>query len=137
MFKEPFDILNLESHTDDRGTLFEILRFKDQGVPGGGYLYCFSVNPGQRRGDHYHEKKQEWFTCVSGEVVVLLEDKDNNKKKIILSAGHPAIVYCGPYTSHALYNESKLPAVVVSYGSAQHDPDNPDTYRKFIEYEDL
>jgi UDP-2-acetamido-2,6-beta-L-arabino-hexul-4-ose reductase len=135
MFKEPFDIVPLENHSDPRGTLFEILRFKDQKVPGEGYLYTFTINRGQRRGDHYHTKKLEWFTCVAGEAVVLLEDKDGNKKKIVLSAAAPAIIYCGPYTSHALYNEKKEIAVIVSYGSKQHDPVDPDTFKKFIDYD--
>src|SRR3989344_6899889 len=106
MFKEPYDIIDLERHSDPRGNLFEILRFKDHKIPGEGYVYCFTINPGQRRGDHYHTKKQEWFSCVSGKATVLVEDKEGNKKKIILDADKPAVVYCGPYTSHALYNES-------------------------------
>lgn len=133
MFKEPFDIVDLTKHSDPRGDLFEILRFKDFKVPGEGYIYCFTINQGARRGDHYHERKLEWFSCVSGEAIVLLEDVDGNKKKIILSAIEPKIVYCGPGTSHALMNEKKEPAVMISYGSKQHDPEDPDTFPKRIE----
>jgi len=133
MFKEPYDIVYLEKHSDKRGDLFEILRFKDQGVPSEGYIYSFTINPGERRGDHYHEKKREWFSCVNGEVVVLIEDRDGNKEKIILNTDKPAVAYCGPHTSHAFYNKSEKPAVIVSYGSKQHDPDNPDTFKKFID----
>ncbi len=133
MFKEPFEVIVLKKHSDRRGDLFEILRFKDQSIPGKGYVYCFSINPGQRRGDHYHTKKQEWFSCVAGRAVVLIEDKKGNKKKVILDSKKPAVIYCGPYTSHALYNTSKTPAVLISYGSRQHDPENPDTISKVIE----
>ena len=134
MFKEPYEIKYLEKHSDQRGDLFEILRFKDQKIPGEGYIYTFTINPMQRRGDHYHTKKLEWFSCVSGEAVVLVEDKNGNKKKLLLNAKNPAILYCGTYTSHALYNESQNPAIIISYGSKQHDPDDPDTFEKFIKY---
>lgn len=132
-FKEPYDVVDLENHIDPRGSLFEILRFKDQNVPGEGYIYAFSVNPGERRGDHYHTKKQEWFTCVYGEAVILIEDKDGNKKKVTLNAEKPKLIYFGPHTSHAVLNESEDIAVLVSYGSKQHDPSDPDTFKKFIE----
>lgn len=131
-FKEPYDCLDLEAHVDPRGMLFEIMRFKDQNIPGEGYIYTFSVNPGARRGDHYHTKKKEWFTCVYGEAVVLVLDKEGNKEEIILSAEKPKLLYFGPYTSHAILNKSKDVAVLVSYGSKQHDPDDPDTFKKFI-----
>lgn len=131
-FKEPYDCLDLEIHTDPRGALFEIMRFKDQNIPGKGYIYTFSVNPGARRGDHYHTKKQEWFTCVYGKVVILVEDKDGNKKKIKLNANKPKLLYFGPHTSHAILNESEEVAVLVSYGSKQHDIKHPDTFKKFI-----
>lgn len=132
-FKEPYDVIDLETHADPRGFLFEIMRFRDQNIPGEGYLYTFSVNLGERRGDHYHTKKQEWFTCVYGEVVILVEDKNGNKNKIILNTKEPKLLYFGPYTSHAILNESKEVAVLVSYGSKQHDPKDEDTFKKFIE----
>ena len=132
-FKEPYDVLNLEPHVDPRGLLFEIMRFKDQNIPGEGYIYTFSINPGVRRGDHYHTRKLEWFTCVYGEAVILIEDKDGNKEKIVLNTTKPKLIYFGPYTSHAVLNESDDVAVIVSYGSKQHDPDDEDTFRKVIE----
>lgn len=107
-----------------------MLRFKDDNIPGEGYIYCFTINPGQRRGGHYHAKKQEWFSCVSGRAVVFIEDKNGGKKRITLDAAKPSVVYCGPYTSHALYNETKDVAVIISYGSRQHDPSDPDTFKK-------
>ena len=131
-FREPYDVMDLKTRVDSRGTLFEIMRFKDQNIPGKGYIYAFSVNPGTRRGDHYHTKKREWFTCVYGEAVVLVEDKNGNKKKMILNASKPKLLYLGPHTSHAILNESKEIAVLVSYGSKQHNPKDPDTFEKFI-----
>jgi UDP-2-acetamido-2,6-beta-L-arabino-hexul-4-ose reductase len=122
-------------HPDARGNFFEILRFKDKHVPPDGYTYCFTILPGQRRGDHLHHEKHEWFTCVSGEAVVLIEEREGTQHKLRLSAEQPALVYNAPYTAHAFYNESDVPAVLICYGSRQHDPADPDTFPKVITYE--
>lgn len=136
MFKDPYSVLELEVHSDERGRLNEILRHVDYKIPGEGQLYVLTINPGFRRGDHYHTYKREWFTCVSGEAIVLVEDKDGNQEKIVISAEKPKVVYCGPHTTHTLLNKTGSEAVVVSYGSHQHDPNETDTYPKFIEYGD-
>jgi UDP-2-acetamido-2,6-beta-L-arabino-hexul-4-ose reductase len=130
IWESPFDSIELISHKDERGFLFEILRFKDYNIPGEGQLYTFSIEPHKRRGDHFHLKKQEWFTCVYGKAQVLLTSDDGKDKVIEISAENPKIIYAAPGTSHALINEADELAVIVSYGSKQHDPDDEDTYRK-------
>ena len=127
-WEEPFHVLDLTSHVDPRGFLVELLRFKDWNIPGGGQLYTFSVEPGKRRGDHYHLHKREWFTCVSGEALVLLTSSDGRNSTVLLSPVEPKMVYAAPGTSHALVNRADQVAVIVSYGSAQHDPKDEDTY---------
>ena len=125
---EPFETRDLTIYVDGRGRLFEILRFLDDDVPGQGYIYTFSVNPGVRRGDHYHHIKREWFTCVHGQVTVLLDDLHGRTGIVELDADKPAIVYAGPGTAHALVNQQSDVAVVLSYGSRQHQHGDPDTY---------
>jgi dTDP-4-dehydrorhamnose 3,5-epimerase-like enzyme len=128
-WQEPFEVRDLTAHVDPRGRLFEILRFLDDGIKGEGQLYTFSVNPGARRGDHYHHFKQEWFTCVHGKVTVLLDDRQGRTAVVEMDADRPSIAYAGPGTIHALINQTSDVAVIVSYGSEQHHPDAPDTYR--------
>lgn len=128
-WKKPFDELELVPHTDPRGTLFEVIRFKDFSIPDGGQIYTFSINPHYRRGDHYHHKKVEWFTCVHGKAKVLLSTVDGSQNKVIeISAAEPKLVYVPAETVHALINQEEEVAVVVSYGTVQHDDDDPDTY---------
>ena len=129
-WRDPFDTLESKRFDDERGMLFEILRFKDHNIPGNGQLYTFSIEPNQRRGDHYHLKKQEWFTCVYGKAIVLLTSKDGEDKAIEISANKPQIIYAAPGTSHALINKEDNVAVIVSYGSKQHDPEDEDTFRE-------
>ena len=128
-WRTPFDELELVPHTDPRGTLFEIIRFQDFNIPSGGQIYTFSINPHYRRGDHYHHKKVEWFTCVSGKAKVLLSTVDNKYfKEIEISASKPKLVYAPAETVHALINDTDEVAVIVSYGTIQHNDGNPDTY---------
>ena len=129
-WRRPFDVHDLEAHVDPRGSLFEILRFRDEAIPGEGQLYTFSIEPHQRRGDHYHHEKSEWFTCVYGEAVLLLSSGGDDNIAIRLSPQAPKIVYVGPGVAHAVVNDTDDIAVFVSYGSTQHDPDNADTYRR-------
>jgi UDP-2-acetamido-2,6-beta-L-arabino-hexul-4-ose reductase len=137
IWKEPFDVHQLYSHVDPRGFLIELLRFVDDNIPGGGQLYTFSIQPGKRRGDHYHLRKREWFTCVFGKAIVLLSTADGKTCACELSQNKPMVVYAGPGTAHALLNKSNQVAVIVSYGSEQHNPEDEDTYKQiaFERYE--
>lgn len=132
MFKAPFEIRSIDVSRDDRGMLGELLRFADDQIPGSGQLYFVTINPGQRRGDHFHKIKHEWFVCLSGKIRVLVQSESTEATVIELNGENPEIVYCAPRTAHALENQSMEPAVVVSYGSIQHSNEDPDTYPKFI-----
>lgn len=128
-WKKPYDEIELVPHSDPRGSLFEVIRFRDFNIPEGGQVYTFTINPGYRRGDHYHLKKEEWFTCAQGEAVVLLSTVDGSFNKIIeLSAEHPKLIYAPAGTTHALLNKKTEVAVIISYGTVQHNDDDPDTY---------
>ena len=129
-WSEPFEARPLAIREDERGMLFEIVRFLDDDIPGQGQVYAFSIVQGARRGDHYHERKQEWFTCVHGTVIVLLTSADGLDARFSLDAANPQLIYAGPGTTHAVLNRSQVTAVVVSIGSEQHNPEDEDTYRK-------
>lgn len=127
-WNEPFKVIDLIRHSDERGALYEIIRFKDFDIPCGGQIYTFSIMPGKRRGDHYHLDKMEWFTCVFGEAIILLTSKEGVSAAYKISEKEPKLIYAGPGTSHALINLNPFPAIIVSYGSTQHTNEDPDTY---------
>ena len=126
----PFRIDDLKVHADARGVLYEALRFTTQDIPAGGQVYVYSVAPGERRGDHYHEKKSEWFFCVAGAVRLLMTASDGRLVDEILDADAPKLVHAAPGTSHAVVNEGDAPAVIVAYASKEFDPADPDTVPK-------
>lgn len=114
---------------DDRGLLYEALRFKTEKIPNDGQIYVYTVTPKSRRGDHYHKNKEEWFFCVYGELELIIKTKDNKKIKKKLHYKNPEIVYVAPGTVHTLINNKNKEAVVVAYASKEFEKDNPDTYQ--------
>lgn len=136
MFESTFELLKLPLHADKRGGLFEMLKFTEWGIPGAGHIYCFTVVPGARRADHYHEKKREWFSCVAGEVTVLLEDREGKKARFLLNAAKPSVLYIAPYTVHAVLNHGDQIAAVVAYGSTPFDSKDTDTIRQIVTYDE-
>ncbi len=124
-FIEPLTV-----HRDTRGVLFEAIRFKSQNIPTGGQIYVYTVEPGERRGDHFHEKKSEWFTCVSGSVRLLMKTASGEKVNEMLDSVNPSMVYAGVGTSHAVINETATVAVIMAYASKEFDPSDPDTVIK-------
>lgn len=124
---KPYAIEALTVHRDARGALYEALRFTSQDIPRGGQIYVYTVAPGARRGDHFHEQKSEWFTCVAGRVRLLMKTKNGNRVDETLDAEAPRMVFAGPGTSHAVMNETAEVAVIMAYASKEFDPAEPDT----------
>ena len=124
---KPYSIEALKVHRDARGALYEALRFSSQGIPRGGQIYVYTVAPGARRGDHFHEQKSEWFTCVAGRVRLLMKTKNGDRVDETLDAEAPRMVFAGPGTSHAVMNETAEVAVIMAYASKEFDPAEADT----------
>ncbi len=120
-------IEDLKVHCDMRGTLYEMLRFSSQAIPEGGQIYVYTVAPGARRGDHFHEHKCEWFTCVAGRVRLLMKAINGERVDEILDANLPRLVFAGPGTTHAVLNETENEAVIIAYASKEFDPADSDT----------
>ena len=122
---------SLNSYSDDRGTLIEVMKFQSFKMPPGGQVYCFTIKKGKVRGNHFHKEKSEWFVCVSGSAK-LITQKDGKKSEHLISSKTPVLFHMEPYMVHALTNYSDTDAVVISYSSKEFDPDFPDTYKEII-----
>ena len=122
---------SLNSYSDDRGTLIEVMKFQSFKMPPGGQVYCFTIKKGKVRGNHFHKEKKEWFVCVSGSAT-LITQKDGKKLVYLMSSKIPVLFYMEPYMVHTLTNDSDADAVIISYSSKEFDPGFPDTYREVI-----
>lgn len=123
----PYALEALTVHRDARGALYEALRFSSQDIPKGGQIYVYTVAPGARRGDHFHDHKSEWFTCVAGRVRLLMKTQLGERVDEMIDGDAPTMVFAGPGTSHAVVNETREIAVIMAYASKEFDPTEPDT----------
>jgi len=122
-----FKSISLNRIIDNRGVLFEAIKFSTFDIPSNGQVYIYSVNKGYRRGDHYHKYKREWICCIYG--TAILELSLNNKvTQIIVRASEPVLFEIYPYTIHTLINNCDDPAIIMSYASEEFDQAKPDTY---------
>lgn len=63
------------NHVDHRGRVFEIYPgVSEHWVEPITYCYAFTVRPGQTKGWGLHEKKNDRYTLITGEVMVVLYD---------------------------------------------------------------
>ena len=63
------------NHVDHRGRVFEIYAGNSEHwVEPLTYCYAFTVRPGQTKGWGLHEKKNDRYTLITGEVMVVLYD---------------------------------------------------------------
>ena len=64
------EIKEIKVREDERGWLAEVL--KSNFLPPNKFGQCLvtAANPGFVKGNHYHQRKNEWFCIVSGQVVL-------------------------------------------------------------------
>ncbi len=80
------NILNLEEHGDDRGTLIALEQLKNIPFEIKRVYYMFDTVHGVRRGFHAHKRLKQMLICVSGSCKILLDD---GKEKIEVPLDKP------------------------------------------------
>lgn len=118
----------LEKKEDSRGWLVEI--FKEE-LPGG-QVYYFTSKPGVVRGNHWHNRKEEWFCCLQGKVKITLEEESGIKEEIILDSEKEITkVFIPKKMIHTVENIGEMESAVLAFINEKFDPQDPDTfYRK-------
>ena len=129
-------ILELEKKSDERGWLTEVLR-NDQldGYKEFGQVFVAVAPPGKVRGNHYHNRKIEWFFVPMGTALLLLKDLETEKEEeVIMGEDHLKTVKITPGIVHAIKNTGDKEMVLLVYTNEPFNPGNPDTYyRKILE----
>lgn len=118
----------LDKHIDERGLLTEIIR--DDEIKENIKQIYFSISkPNAIRGNHYHERKVEWFAVVKGEGKLILKDNQSEEtNEIILNSNEPNIVKINPYVSHALKNISDEEMYLIVIADEVFNPEDADTF---------
>ncbi len=124
-------IKRLKLHQDERGFVAEILRREELGEKKNfGQIYLTTANPGFVKGNHYHQRKTEWFTVVKGEGKLFLEDLESGEKEEILmnEKGNFLVIEVPPQVAHAIKNTGKEVLYLLAYIDEPYNPDDPDTF---------
>ena len=93
----------------------------------------FSINPGETRGKHYHNIKNEKFIVLSGTIIFKMKSLNDGKlilKKI--NEKNIAEIISVPGWSHEIKNSGKQKAIILLWSNEIYDNKNPDTYYKPI-----
>jgi len=133
LFPERFPI-PLQVHSDQRGDLFETLRYHGGTVQ----TYLSTTRPGQKRGEHYHLRKVERFVVVKGEAEIgfrkLLTD---DVVTIRVSGDNPSIVDMPTLWVHNLVNVGDTELITYFFSDQLLDPANPDQFYATVQPEEI
>jgi UDP-2-acetamido-2,6-beta-L-arabino-hexul-4-ose reductase len=115
----------LNGHTDERGTFYEILKTLDSGQ-----FSISTTKPGDIvRGNHYHNTKNEKFLVVKGEAVIELRHIFSDEViEYRVSDKKMEIVEMIPGYTHNIKNISDEEMILFIWANEIYDPQKPDTY---------
>ena len=122
--------VNLVKHADERGSFFEILRSR-----GGTSQSSFSTTaPGISRGDHFHRRKIERFTVLSGTATIALRRIFSDEIVEFKVAGdEPVAIDMPTMWAHKITNTGPDVLYTSFWSNDIFDPTAPDTIPEAVE----
>ena len=127
---------DVRTQADDRGTLCELfdLRWGWRALPVNS-AFCFTIRPGITKGWGLHERNEDRYFILFGEIETLLYDERTDSPtrgllaKIVLSAHRRRLLNIPPGIWHADRNLGSRDAVVLNFPTIPYDHANPDKFR--------
>lgn len=120
-----FGFIPKDHHSDMRGWVINPFDHLD---PPGSVADChaFSIEPGCRRGNHFHPGRDEQVVVLHGEIVI--RDLETGHEEV-MSPGRPGLMAIPPGVPHVFENRSGEVAVALCFSSGERDATMPDTVR--------
>jgi dTDP-4-dehydrorhamnose 3,5-epimerase-like enzyme len=129
------EIIPLQLHEDERGWVMEILRSAHVRSAAFGQIYVTTARPGVSKGNHYHERKTEWFCVLKGKGRLVLEDTETgNRQEVPMEEGDFVTVRIPPGVAHGVLNVGNEMLYLLAYIDEAYDPESPDTLPYQIDY---
>ncbi|GAB3143857.1 polysaccharide biosynthesis C-terminal domain-containing protein [Marisediminicola antarctica] len=121
--------VRLTRHADDRGSFFEIIRSR-----GGCGQSSFSTTvPGISRGDHFHRRKIERFTVLSGSATIALRKLFTDEvHEFRVTGDAPVAVDMPTMWSHKITNTGSDLLYTSFWTNDIFDTENPDTIAEAV-----
>ena len=133
MDNEYFKIIDLEKHeTKDNqdqhvnGSLTVVWRDWDNLIKNHPKMvYVNSINPGEIKGPHIHKNRTTYFSCISGNVVLVIQDNDKKFHEIKMNSDKPILITTPNGVATAIVNPSiKIAKLLVLADIAWRPNDN-------------
>ena len=104
----------------------ELAQFHDADTPIH-YIAFLALNAGTLRGNHYHERKEEFVYLIAGELRVTIEAVESGEREMVsMAAGD--LLFLSTRIAHAF--EVVQPGQAIEFSSARFDPN--DTFRRVL-----
>ncbi|MEY2443127.1 MAG: dTDP-4-dehydrorhamnose 3,5-epimerase [bacterium] len=130
------DIREITTHTDDRGTVFELFDqrwgWHDEPVV---FSYVFTIRPGAIKGWGLHRRHEDRYALLFGEMELVLYDAREDSpthglvSKIVLSEHRRQLVNIPAGVWHADRTLGSRDAVIVNFPTIPYDHAAPDKER--------
>ena len=144
MENKNFSVWNLENHqtkdiTDSHinGELTVIWRDWDNLIKNNPKMvYVNSVNPGEIKGPHIHKNRTTSFSCIHGNVVLVIQDNDGKFHEIKADSEKPVLITVPKGIAAAIVNPTtKIAKVLVLADIAWRSNDNEVKNVSFDDYD--
>lgn len=119
----------LTVHADPRGSVVEPLA--PEALPAQRNVHVVLNEPGAVRGNHFHGIGTE-VLAVFGPALVRTREGAGAVADTAVPEGEVYRFTIPPGVSHAVRNTGTVPAVLVAFNTAAHDPGAPDTFRDVL-----
>ena len=114
----------LKKNTDNRGSFIESVKTET-----GGQFSFSTTHPGITRGDHFHTRKIERFTVISGKAVIELRRiGTNDVLHFELDGEKPSFVDMPVWYTHNITNVGTEELLTLFWINEFFDPNDSDTY---------
>lgn len=128
--KDKIQLIDRNILFDDRGWFLKLLTGKEEHLPlHTGEIYMTMAKPGAWRANHYHPRTAEWFTVISGEAKVILEDINTKERLLLdLNGEQPKTLFVPAGIAHVFINSSDRDFFLVVYSENLYDPADTISY---------
>ncbi len=118
----------LEKKEDERGYLVEVFK-----IPGAGQVLYSVSEPGVTRGNHYHNRKVEYFCVIEGEGLIRLRNRTTGEiKEYQVSGGQPQVIEMTINWTHNIKNVGFDEMKLLIWANEVFNPADPDTFAEEV-----
>lgn len=120
---------------DERGRLMEMLRSDDEIFTKFGQVYMTTTYPQVVKAWHFHKKQDDYITCVSGMLKLVLYDQREGSptfgevNEFFIGSHNPMLVKVPRTVFHGWKCISEHEAIVINVVTEPYNPEEPDEHR--------